>query len=188
MNFIDIIFISLLTYAVWHGFKKGFIIELFTFLALFVGLYAGIHFSSVASNILKNTLNFSSHYLPTISFTIVFLVVGAMVYFGGKALEKVVSVVQLSLVNKLLGGFFSMLKITFAFGGIILLLESFDEKKDILSDDIKNQSLVYYPSRKIITTCIPAFEESTIFLKETLRNGMGSVLPEDILSFHKIEK
>lgn len=188
MNFIDIIFITLFIYAACRGLKKGFVIELFTFLALFVGLYAGIHFSGVVTNVLKNTLNFSSDYLPTISFTIVFLVVGAMVYFGGKALEKVVSVVQLSLVNKLLGGFFSMLKITFVFGGMILLVESFDVKKDILSADAKNESLVYYPIRKIMITCIPAFEESTLFLKETLRNGVDGALPEDILSFHKIKK
>ncbi|MEJ6775838.1 MAG: CvpA family protein [Crocinitomicaceae bacterium] len=188
MNFIDIIFIALFTYAAWRGFKKGFIIELFTFLALFVALYAGIHFSSVVTNILKNILNFSSDYLPTISFAIVFLVVGAMVYFGGKALEKVVSVVQLSLANKLLGAFFSMLKITFFFGGMILLVESFDEKEDIISGEAKNESLIYYPVRKIITTCIPAFEESTLFLKETLRDGLGGALPEDILNFHKFDK
>lgn len=181
MNFIDFIFIALLGYAAWRGFKKGFIIELFSFFALFIGLYAGIHFSDVAANGLKNSFNISSEYLPTISFTIVFLIVGAMVYFGGKALEKVVSVVQLSLANKFLGVFFSMLKMTFVFGGIILLTESYDEKGDFVNEDTKKASLVYYPVKKVVTICIPAFERSTLFLKETLTNGVDGILPEDIL-------
>ena len=181
MNFIDIIFFILLIYAAWRGFKKGFIIELFTFLALFIGLYAGIHFSDIAAGGLKNTFNISSDYLPTISFTIVFLIVGAMVYFGGKALEKAVSVVQLSLANKFLGVFFSMLKMTFIFGGIILLAESYDEKGDFVSEETKKASLTYYPAKKIVTVCIPAFEQSTLFLKETLVNGVDGVLSEDIL-------
>lgn len=181
MNFIDIIFIILLIYAAWHGFKKGFIIELFTFLALFIGLYAGIHFSDIAANGLKSTFNISSDYLPTISFTIVFLIVGAMVYFGGKALEKVVSVVQLSMANKFLGVFFSMLKMTFVFGGIILLAESYDEKGDFLKEETKEGSISYFPVKKIVTVCIPAFEQSALFLKETLTNGVDGVLPEDIL-------
>lgn len=181
MNFIDFIFIGLIAYAAWRGFKKGFIIELFSFLALFIGLYAGIHFSDVAANGLKSSFNISSEYLPTISFTIVFLIVGAMVYFGGKALEKVVSVVQLSLANKFLGVFFSMLKMTFVFGGIILLMESYDEKGDFIDEDTKKASLIYYPVKKIVTVCIPAFERSTLFLKETLTNGVDGILPEDIL-------
>ncbi|MCH2229035.1 MAG: CvpA family protein [Crocinitomicaceae bacterium] len=181
MNFIDFIFMGLLIYAAWRGFKKGFIIELFSFLALFIGLYAGIHFSDVASNSLKNAFNVSSEYLPAISFTIVFLIIGALVYFGGKALEKVVSVVQLSLANKFLGVFFSMLKMTFVFGGIILLMESYDEKGDFISEKTKKVSLVYYPVKKIVTVSIPAFERSTLFLKETLTNGVDGILPEDIL-------
>ena len=182
MNFIDIIFIILFSLAAWRGFKKGFIIELFTFLALFVGLYAGIHFSDVVANGLKNSFNISSEYLPTISFLIIFLIVGAMVYFGGKALEKLVSAIQLSLVNKLLGVFFSALKITFIFGGFILLAESFDEKGDFISEETKNESLVFYPIKELVTSCIPSFEQSTLFLKETLANGVDGVLPKDVFT------
>ena len=114
MSFLDILIFCLLGYAGWKGFKKGFIIELFTFLALFIGLYAGIHFSDFVSEFLMESMNLSpSSYLPVISFAIVFLAIGAMIYFGGKALEKVVKVVQLRLVNKLFGILFSVLKMTF---------------------------------------------------------------------------
>jgi len=94
MNFIDIIAVVALGYAIWKGFFKGFIIELFTFLALFLGLYAGIHFSDYAAGILTDNFDIKSEYVPTISFTVVFLLVGAMLFFGGKAIEKVSAAVQ----------------------------------------------------------------------------------------------
>ena len=107
MNFLDILIVCLLGWAAWKGFKKGFIIELFTFLALFIGLYAGVHFSDLISEFLMEKMDLEpSSYLPIVSFAIVFLAIGAMIYFGGKALEKVIKVVQLSLVNKLFGIFF----------------------------------------------------------------------------------
>ena len=169
MSFIDIAIILLLVVAIWRGFKKGFILELFTFLALFIGLYAGIHFSDFMANLLRENVGMTSEYVPVIAFTIVFLAIGAMVYFGGKALEKVIKVVQLSLLNKLLGIFFSLAKTVFILGGIILLMESYDEKSDFISNESKEGSVLYNPIKNFTTATIPAFEESTIFLKNKLK-------------------
>lgn len=174
MSFIDIVVIVALGYAAWKGFFKGFIIELFTFLALFLGLYAGIHFSDYAANILIENFSFQSNYLPTVSFTVVFLLVGAMVFFGGKAIEKVVSIVSLSMINKLLGVLFSIIKMVFILGAIILLIESYDEKGDVLSEETKKGSIFYSPLKSTVSFAIPAFEKSTLFLKNTLINGVDS--------------
>ncbi|MEJ6582606.1 MAG: CvpA family protein [Crocinitomicaceae bacterium] len=169
MNFLDFLILGLLGYAAWKGFKKGFIIELFTFLALFIGLYAGIHFSDLVSEFLMEKMELEpSSYLPIISFAVVFLGIGAMIYFGGKALEKVIKVVQLSLVNKLLGIFFSVLKMVFIVGAVLLMAESYDEKNDFVSQESKEASFLYYPFQNTVSTCIPAFEESTLFLKNVL--------------------
>jgi membrane protein required for colicin V production len=168
MNFLDFIFIALLLYAAWKGFKRGFVIELFTFLALFLGLYAGIHFSDFVSNVCREHLNVSTEYLPAISFTLIFLAVGAMIYFGGKAVEKLIIIIQLSLINKILGFFFSSLKMIFLMGAGILIIESYNEKEEFISEETKTKSLLFYPLKKVVTISIPAFEESTLFLKNAL--------------------
>lgn len=170
MNYFDVFVLVALIYAAWRGFKKGFIIELFTFLALFFGLYAGIHFSDWMSILLKENFGWDSEYLPLISFVIIFLAVGAMVYFGGKAIEKVIKVVQLSLVNKFLGIVFSMLKMILILGSIIMLTESYDEKNNVVPTEFKEDSLLYEPMHETLKFCIPAFEESTLFLKKALVN------------------
>ncbi len=180
MSFIDIAILIALVYATWKGFFKGFIIELFTFLALFLGLYAGIHFSDYMSNILIDNFEIKNEYLPTVSFTLVFLLVGAMVYFGGKAVEKVIKIVQLSLLNKLLGIALSVLKMIFIIGSIVLLIESYDEKGDFISQETKEESLLYNPIKEAVLFAIPAFEESTLFLKNTLIEGVDLEVDVDM--------
>ncbi len=168
MNFLDFVILAALAYAAWVGFRKGFIIELFTFLALFLGLYAGIHFSDWLTGILHDNLGITSEYLPAISFTIIFLAIGAMVYFGGKALEKVIKIVQLNLVNKLLGIFFSMLKMVFFIGAGIILLESYNRKDQLISPETRDGSLFYNGFGTFVSACIPAFKESTLMLEQLL--------------------
>ena len=184
MNFIDIIVIAALGYAAWKGFKKGFVIELFTFLALFVGLYAGIRFSDFLSKVFREHLNFTSEYLPAISFTLIFLAVGAMVYFGGKVIEKMVKVAQLSLLNKLLGILFSMLKMIFFIGAGILLLESYDKSEKFIPQNTRDGSLFYGAAKSIVITCIPAFEGSALYVKDVLLNEIdeaGEAIIEDTI-------
>ena len=172
MSFIDIAILIALVYATWKGFSKGFIIELFTFLALFLGLYAGIHFSDFMSDVLLDNFEIKNEYLPTISFTVVFLIVGAMVYFGGKAIEKVIKIVQLSLVNKLMGIVLGLIKMIFIIGSVVLLIESYDEKGDFVSQETKSESILYEPIKNAVVMAIPAFEESSLFLKNTLIDGV----------------
>ena len=168
MNFIDVVIIAALIYAGWKGFKKGFVIELFTFLAFFLGLYAGIHFSDYIAGLLVDESEAHQSYMPAAAFTLVFLAIGAMVYFGGKSLEKVVKIAQLNLLNKLLGVFFSVLKMIFGIGVLILLMESYDKSEQFVSSETRDGSFIYRPTKKIVTFCIPAFESSMLLLKDTL--------------------
>lgn len=168
MNFIDIIIIVPLGYAAWQGFKKGFIIELFTLLALLVGIYAGIHFSDWTAQLIRDSFDVEGKYLPVVAFSLTFLAVGAMVYFAGKMLEKMIQVVNLSPVNKILGIIFALLKMLYTLSIGIILLETYDERGEFIPQDVKTESLLYEPVKVIASATIPAIEESTIWLKNNV--------------------
>jgi membrane protein required for colicin V production len=174
MNYIDVLILIPLIYAGWKGFKHGLIIEVFTLLALVVGLYAGIHFSDYIAKILKTTFGWNSSYVPVVSFTITFLAVGAMVYFAGKAIEKVVKLTGLTPVNKGFGVLFSILKMIYYISVIIVLIESYDEKSNFFPTETKEQSILYKPVKKVSSTTIPGLSESTIFLKNVFKNETDS--------------
>lgn len=188
MNFIDILFLIPIGYAVYKGFKNGFIIEVCTLLALLVGIYAGIHFSDGTANLLKNSWNIHSEYLPVIAFTITFLGVGALVFFGGKMLEKVVDIANLTPLNKFLGILFALIKIFYLLSVFIVLLESYDEKGDFIKEETKQDSLLYEPVKNLSLTTIPRIKESTIFLTNSLKAEQDStgLSVQDILRAKEI--
>jgi membrane protein required for colicin V production len=148
----------------WRGFKKGFVIEIFTLLALLVGIYAGIHFSDYMAAILRDNLGMTSEYLPAISFTVTFLLVGAMVYFAGKMIEKALKLVALGMVNKLAGLFFGVVKMLFFVSAALVILESYDEKGRFIPAELKTDSLLYKPVKAVSLNAIPALKYSDLFI------------------------
>lgn len=165
MNYLDIILILPLIIGAWRGFKKGFIIEIFTLLALLVGLYAGIHLSDYVAGLLREHLGMTSEYLPIIAFTLVFLGIGALVYFAGKTLEGLIAVVALTPLNKFAGLLFGMIKMLFFTSAALVILESYDEKGDIIPDSLKAESLLYHPVKEVSLTTIPPLRHSDLFFK-----------------------
>lgn len=169
MNFIDVLLIVPIVYAAWKGLKNGFIIEVFTLLALVVGLYAGIHFSDFLAGIFKEKLGWESAYAPTICFTIIFLGIGAMIYFAGVALKKLVKVVNLSMFDKVAGLSLSVITCLYLLSTFLNLLDSYDEKGSFFPEEKKESSLLFYPVKAVSTYTIPGFSESSIFLKNMFR-------------------
>ncbi len=169
MNFIDILLIIPIAYTAWKGFKKGFIIEVFTFLAFFVGIYAGVHFSDYASKSLSDNFDIGNTYLPTIAFTITFLVIGAIVYFAGKAIEQVVKITALSPMNKMGGMVFGALKMLLILSVLLSVVESYSEKNEMLSKEKRDASVLYKPVKAIGLYTVPGLKSSTIFIENALQ-------------------
>ena len=169
MNFIDIVLLIPVAYAAWKGFKKGFIIEVFTLLAFFVGIYAGVHFSDYASNKLSESFDIKNKYLPTIAFTITFLVIGAIVFFAGKAIEQVVKITALSPMNKMSGLVFGALKMILILSVLLSVVESYSEKNELISKEKRDASVLYKPIKAVGLYTVPGLRSSTIFIENTLK-------------------
>lgn len=170
MNSLDILLLIPLIYGAWKGFKHGLIIEVFTLLALFVGIYVGIHFSDFTARLLREYVGLNSKLLPIIAFTITFLAVGAMVFFLGKTIEKLIKITALTPLNKFAGVFFSLLKYVYMLSTLLVILESYDEKLDFFPAKVKQDSVLYNPIFAVSTTTIPSLKESAIFLKNALES------------------
>ena len=78
-------------------------------------------------------------------------------------------IAQLSAVNKILGAALGILKSVFFLGTAIILIESMDDRSDIIDEETKSGSLLYNPAKTIVTTTIPAFKESSLLIKQALQ-------------------
>ena len=163
MNIMDIVLIIPLLYGAWRAFNKGFIMALFTILALLIGLYAAFHFSDKFSCFISAQTDSMPEYLPAFSFLILFLLVGACIYFGGKALEQVIKIAQLSLVNKLLGAALGLIKWTYFIGGVLVFIDSVDLKEQFLTKELKTNSFVYQLTNGLISNSIPGAADTELY-------------------------
>lgn len=188
MNFVDIIIIVPLIYAAWVGFRKGLVIEVFTLLALLVGIYAGIHFSDWTSKLIVDSIDIEGKYLPVVAFTITFLAVGAMVFFAGKMIERMLKVVNLSPVNKILGLFFGVIKMVYTLSILIILIETYDERGGFIPHDLKEESLFYNPVKVTASATIPAIEESSIWLKNSVNTTILEEYDMDLEDVQELKR
>ena len=163
MNIMDIVLIIPLLYGAWRAFRKGFIMALFTILALLIGLYAAFQFSDKFTRFISTQTNSMPEYLPAFSFLILFLLVGACIYFGGKALEQVIKIAQLSLVNKLLGAALGLIKWTYFIGGVLVFIDSVDLKEQFLTKELKTNSFVYQLTNGLISNSIPGAADTELY-------------------------
>lgn len=163
MEIIDLIILIPLIFGAWKGFKKGFVMELFTILALLVGLYAAFHFSDKITEIIVGRTHEKPGYLPAISFLLLFLAVGAMVYFGGKALEQVLKIAQLSFLNKGTGALIGILKWGYLIGCIFVFLQSLDTDERFITQKNKENAILYPAVTGLVSVTIPGVTKTRLF-------------------------
>ena len=161
MNFIDIIIIILVLLASFKGFGRGLIKELVSLLSLIAGIYITSNFSVYVEKHLNYNFPKIEEYNTIISFVLVFLIIYLSLKLAGIIINKFVKIIQLNLINKILGMLFGALKailiITFILFELHYLEQSFGI--NILKNQ-KEESKFYYPLvEEIIPKIIPTAKE-----------------------------
>src|SRR6266498_553074 len=120
---IDIIFAILVVIAIIQGFRRGFIIAIFSFVAIFIGLAAAIKLSAAVADHLSDSARISGKWLPILSFAVVFLIVILLVRLGAKLLQKAAETFTLGWLNRL-GGIIFYIAIYLTVYSILLFYAS----------------------------------------------------------------
>lgn len=165
MTILDGFLLLPLAYGAWRGFKKGLIIEVFTLLAIFVGIYLAVRFSDALSNKINDNVGEEYSSTPAISFTLIFLAVGALIYFGGIALEKVVKAVNLSVANRMLGLLFGTIKALYLLSIVLVTYQSYDPEGKLISEEARESSLLFNPIKNTSIKTIPLLGQSRLYLE-----------------------
>lgn len=98
MSGIDIFLAIFILIGVIQGYKSGFLVELFSLLAVILGILGGFKLMGHAMILLDNKFNIDEKVLPYIAFAVVFFVIVIVVNLVGKAIKT-------SMNKSLLGGF-----------------------------------------------------------------------------------
>jgi membrane protein required for colicin V production len=113
--FLDIVTLALLVMAVLKGWRKGFVVALFSLFAFIIGLAAALKLSAVVAAHIGGAVNISQRWLPVIAFALVFFVVAYGVNLGARAIEAALRMMLLGWLNRLAGIVFYLLLYFFVF-------------------------------------------------------------------------
>ena len=120
---LDIIFFIFLVIGAVKGLQRGFIVGIFSIIAIIIGLAAAMKLSAVAASYLDGSINISARWLPVISFILVFLVVVILVRIGANVIQKTVEVAFLGWANRLAGALLYVLLYTIVFSVLLFFAE-----------------------------------------------------------------
>jgi membrane protein required for colicin V production len=149
MNWLDIAILAVIALLVIRGVMKGFIISFASLVALALGIYAAVHFSNYIEGILVENLSPSRTWLPILSFSITFLAVVILVMIIAKALEKIVNLAGMGIINHIFGGIFGLAKGILLVSVLLFITVSFDKDEKVLKHDVKEGSMLYGYASKV---------------------------------------
>lgn len=144
-NYIDIIFLIPLAYAVYKGLKNGFIIEFAGMIALFLGIWGAFELSDFTADFMINQMKIESSSIGLISFFITFILILIIVYLIAKVITKVIDAAALGVLNKILGLVFSLIKMVFILSVSVLMLKTYDKENKLITAEQQEESFLYKP-------------------------------------------
>ncbi len=171
---IDIAFVLLLIVAAFKGYRKGFIVAVFSLAAFIIGLAAALKLSATVANWLHSSTNINVQWLPFLSFAIVMITVAICVKWLALLIEKGMRFAMMGLVNKLAG--------IILYAGIYTIIYSvilfYTSRMQLIKSDTIQTSKCYSfieplgpDMMNFIGKIIPIFKD--IFLQ--LENFFGSI-------------
>ena len=137
--FIDIVVVILIVFGFVKGFSKGLIISLFNTIAWILGIFLALKLSSSVAIYFQEKYQWHNNFSPLISFAVIILLIYLLVHFLGKALEKIIEVAHLGILNKILGGLLIGSVFLFIGSTLIWLLN----EGNFISAEVKLQSKLY---------------------------------------------
>ena len=136
---IDIIFAILMIIAIIKGFRRGFIVAVFSIIGFIIGLAAALKFSALVAVYLQKNIAVAGKWFPFISFALVFIVVVILVNWGGKLVEKTFEMAFLGLINRLSGALVYILLYSIIFSVFLF----YAEKINLFNKESIQQSITY---------------------------------------------
>ena len=157
MNYLDIIIICLIALLIINGAMKGFIISLASLVALVLGIYIAVNFSNYIEVALMDHLHPGRTWLPILSFTITFLIVVIVVMLLAKALEKLVDLVGMGILNHVFGGIFGLIKGILLVSVIFFIISGFDPQEKLIKPKTKQESMLFGYVNKVFPFMMKMF-------------------------------
>jgi len=182
MNYIDIIILAVVAWALFRGFKNGLFVEIASIAALVLGIWGSIRFSWFTQNKLVEYFDMQGQYLGLVAFIITFIVIVVLIHFLARAMDKLMKAVALGFVVRILGMVFAVLKAALILSIIFVVLNTINQKAKFLPEEKIAESKLYNPIADFAPLLFPIIEGGDLRKSfENLRQRRDEKKPEDTI-------
>ena len=159
MTGIDLILGGVLLYGLIKGLWKGLFIELASLVSLLLGIYLAIKFSGVIGNMFDSQLPDDPGNAAIVAFIITFLAVVIGITLLAKAFTKIADFSGLGLLNRILGGFFGLLKTALILSVALNFFLKLNTGNTIAKKETLDGSALFYPLLEMSDLIFPVLED-----------------------------
>ena len=124
MSVADIALVIIILIGAYSGFKEGFLMELFSLMALLLGVLGGFKLMGWAMLLLAEEFNVDQKVLPYVAFGVVFLAIVIVVRLVGNLIKVSLDKSFLGKVDQVAGAFLGLIKTCFMLSVLIWLVDS----------------------------------------------------------------
>ncbi|MDU1891905.1 MAG: CvpA family protein [Dysgonomonas sp.] len=155
MNWFDLVILVIVLVTAIRGYISGLIMQLASLVGIVLGaIFAGKLSEIVAPKLISLT-DIPSHILGPVSYIISFLIILIIIILLGRALQSFIEVIKINTLNRLAGAIFCCAKWLVIISILLNLLAEFDQSKQIIKEDIRENSLTYPLVSEIAQIVIP---------------------------------
>lgn len=149
MNVLDLYIAIPILLGFVIGLFRGLIKETISLIIIIVGILLSRLLAPGISDKLIDWFNISPQAARPLSFIIAFLIIALVLIIIGRILHKMLKMLSLGLINSILGGIVSAIKFVLIVSVVLVLMEALDNKFSFMSNDLKEESMLYKPIKKI---------------------------------------
>jgi membrane protein required for colicin V production len=170
-NWLDLIIIIWVCFAGISGYRRGFIVEVCSLLALFAGIHVAVHCSGAVASWLGISPD-----RTIIAFLVTFIIVVVLMHLLAKALTTLIDLAMLGLANRIAGVVAGMVRSLFMMSVVLNLLLAYSDGT-MPPADVREGSRFAEPIRAFAPVLIPGLGE-TKWVNDMIRRLQEEVTVE----------
>ena len=159
MTGLDIILFCILVYGIVNGLRKGLFVELASLVSLLLGIYIAIKFSGAVGQFFDGHLPDDPKTAAITAFIITFIAVVVGIILLAKFLTTIADFSGLGLLNRILGGFFGLLRTVLMLSVVLNFFVKINVNNLLADKETLDKSTFFNPVLKISNTIFPVLEE-----------------------------
>jgi membrane protein required for colicin V production len=140
MNWFDLVVAILVLVTLAKGFFSGLVMQIASLAGLILGAVFAGRLSAIIAPKLISLTGVSPHIIGPLSYVVAFLIIIVALLFAGKLLQSFVDAIKMNTLNRLAGALFCCAKWVIVFSILTNLIIEFDQDKQLVKEDIRENS------------------------------------------------